>query len=111
MNKDTDSFNIGDAFSTLSSLTRGIIGARMGQNKKLDSTFVDKYRVSTVDTVDCGLETAICAPNGTHVVQRYATEEEALKGHQAWTKFLEDGHRKIIAIGFGIIGDEEIIIE
>ena len=44
--------------------------------------------VSTMDTPDYGLETAILAKNGTFPVERYEDCEGALKGHKRWKEYL-----------------------
>lgn len=42
--------------------------------------------VSTVLTRDEGYETAILDKDGAHPVERYATREEAVAGHQRWVE-------------------------
>jgi len=45
--------------------------------------------VSTVITNDRGPETAIIDRAGTHPVERYDTEDDAIKGHKKWVKEAE----------------------
>jgi len=42
--------------------------------------------VSTVDSSDEGLETALLHKDGISPVERYDTREEALEGHDRWVK-------------------------
>ncbi len=67
--------------------------------------------VSTVETCDCGHETAIIDKMGTHPVQRYKNKEDALKGHDSWVKKLK-GNFKVIKLGYGhSVKDKEIILK
>lgn len=47
---------------------------------------VGGYVVSTVDTSDEGLETAILDANDAYPVQRYKSMKAALLGHEKWCK-------------------------
>lgn len=70
-----------------------------GPPRPLERTEVDGVIVSTVDTPDCGFETAIVDRNGAYPVQRYETEEEGIKGHSAWCIDIIGKHT-IVMIGW-----------
>ena len=68
------------------------------------------FIVSTVNTVDCGPETAIVDNKGAHPVQRYNTVEEAERGHEEWVKKIKnDGVRKVQELGYGSLVDPKDI--
>jgi hypothetical protein len=67
----------------------GILGQKSNTIKK--NKLKNGIEVSTVDTSDCGLETAILDKNGTHPVERYETQEEAEYGHDKWTRIAAPG--------------------
>ena len=56
------------------------------QAKPIRRDAINDYPINTVNTPDCGLETAIWkGETGTIIiVARYNTEEEALEGHENW---------------------------
>lgn len=69
--------------------------------------------VSTCWTSDEGYETALLDSNGTYPVERYLTEEDAMKGHCKWLVFAHDANTKTVKKlgGFeGLVEDEEIIL-
>jgi len=76
-------------------------GMSKGTAPKIDRTVLDGFIISTVDTHDCGPETAIIDENNTHIVERYSSVEEAQTGHAKWVKFLQEGNRNITDIGYG----------
>jgi hypothetical protein len=79
-----------------------------GPKKVIDRTEIENgLKVSTVDTYDYGLETAIVqTDNLVHVVERYESEENAKIGHEKWVGFAKDGiGKEITAIYFG--GDQK----
>ena len=81
-----------------------------GPAPKLGRTHVNGLIVSTVDSYDCGLETAIVDANGAYPVERYKTAEEAAKGHEKWCKRAED-IETITQLGYmDVIDDEQIIL-
>lgn len=83
-----------------------------GPGKRLNSTEVEGFTVSTVVTHDMGPETAILDAHGTHPVQRYASEQEAQAGHAEWVQKVKDGLRKITKLGYGdLIDSQEITLE
>lgn len=64
-------------------------------------TEIDGFIVSTVDSMDMGYETAIIDANGTHPVQHYNTEEEAIDGHDDWVDGISKGVRRVTKLGYG----------
>src|SRR3972149_1621485 len=70
---------------------------------------VEDFTVSTVNSADMGPETAICSDKGTYPVERYDDIQSAKIGHLKWVKFLEDGNREIISIGYGSIIGPKVI--
>ena len=70
--------------------------------------------VSTVDSFDCGPETAIIHAKGTSPVERYGTAKKAQKGHNRWcdkARGMKTGD-KIVQIGYpGMVEDERVEIE
>ena len=62
--------------------------------------------VSTVDSYDCGPETAICDANGAHPVERYKTRDEAVIGHAKWIKDAPT-LKTIIRLGYGKVAEDE----
>lgn len=66
--------------------------------------------VSTVDTNDLGLETALLDSNGTHPVERYASIEAAKEGHSRWVEFAKNGDGKPVQkLGYGDLVKHRII--
>lgn len=64
-----------------------LLGAiESGPGRRIAADDVNGLVVSTVVTHDLGPETALCDENGTHPVERYATEAAAKAGHKAWVK-------------------------
>ena len=64
-------------------------------------TDVAGLRVSTIVSLDLGPETAIVDADGAHPVERYATEEDALLGHEHWVARLRAGVREVTHLGYG----------
>ena len=97
---------------SMGGLFGAIFGAlENGPPESLARTEQDGSIISTVDTPDMGPETAILDANGTHPVARYATVEEAKKGHEEWVAFINQGLRKVSKLGYGdMVGDEEITL-
>ena len=61
------------------------------EQRCVDNTDVDRYRVDTSYTSDYGYETAVCSDEHDWiVVERYSTKEEAQKGHDRWVKKCEE---------------------
>ena len=84
--------------------------ATEGPNR-IARTEVDSLVVSTVDSGDCGPETAIISYEGTYPVERYETIAEAKKGHDKWVNIVSDPQfdGKILELGYmGVIEDQEI---
>lgn len=69
------------------------------EERTIGKDVVDKFIVSTMFTCDEGFETAIC-DDLVHVVERYKNKETAIKGHEKWVKFIQDGNRKIKSLGW-----------
>lgn len=67
------------------------------------TTIDDTYSISTVDTPDMGLETAILVGEDAYPVQRYASLEEALEGHKKWIQFIEQGNRTVEVLPYHFI--------
>lgn len=66
--------------------------------------------VSTVDSTDCGPETAIIDKEGiVHVVERYESVEQAEEGHIKWMEHAETlkNGDKLTALGYGDLTDSE----
>lgn len=69
--------------------------------------------VSTVNTPDCGLETAILDSVKTYPVEQYGSEDEARLGHENWCRIAADlkNGSTIIQLGYGeILPPKEVII-
>jgi hypothetical protein len=81
----------------LMSLTIGLSGGA----SKLGRTEIDSLTVSTVHTNDMGPETAIIDADGAHPVERYDSDEAAVKGHEKWCAFIRGGNREITKLGYG----------
>lgn len=77
---------------------------------RIEYTKVGNYNVSTVDTSDMGLETAIISDAGTYPVQRYTSLEEAKKGHLYWVDFLQQGNRTIKVLGYLILPETTVTL-
>jgi hypothetical protein len=78
---------------------------------RIAKTEVDDLVVSTVDTSDCGPETAILSYQGTCPVERYETVAQAEEGHKKWVKRVSEPHfnGKVIKLGYmDVVDDEEI---
>jgi len=70
---------------------------------------VEDFTVSTVNSADMGPETAICSDKKVYPVERYDDIQSAKIGHLKWVKFLEDGNREIIDVGYGSIVGPKVI--
>lgn len=76
----------------------------------------DDVKISTIQTVDLAqiYETALRAgeDGGTHPVERYVTEAEALAGHARWVSVMRDERPVLlIDIGFpGVIPPTEFVV-
>lgn len=60
--------------------------------------------VSTVNTADMGLETALLHRDGVSPVQRYDTKAEAQRGHDTWVTIVrqrEEDKLQIRELGYG----------
>lgn len=76
-----------------------------------DKAEVNGLVVSTVDTAYMGYETALLDARSAHPVERYATEAEAVAGHQRWTEKAKS-ITTVTKLGWGgLVGDEEITLE
>jgi len=74
--------------------------------ERIGKDFLDHYAVSTCDTYDNGLETAVSSGSGWHVVERYESKEEACSGHERWVEKLRvvTGPLKVRSIGGDCFG-------
>ena len=72
-------------------------------------TDVGELGVSTVITNDCGPETAVVSPSGTHPVERYETREQSEIGHEKWVKVISDPNfaGRITELGYGNVLEEK----
>lgn len=96
----------------LNDLLRLADAIRRGPAPSIARTEIDGFIISTINSYDCGLETAIIHNEGTSPVERNFSIEEAKNIHNKWVDFIVDGNRKIIELGYGsILGDEEKTIE
>ena len=75
----------------------------------INRTEVETFIISTVNSADMGPETAICSGKEIYPVERYDDIQSAKIGHLKWVKFLEDGNREIISIGYGSIIGPKVI--
>ena len=91
-----------DIFDTLF----GILYSGMGKQDTVGSTQVGDYLIDTCWTVNQGYETAISKLNHAWVVvQRYATRDEAVKGHSDWMSACALEPEKVWSPQLGIIVD------
>jgi uncharacterized protein YggE len=93
---------LGDMFGAL-----GAIAAGPAPIIKRTDVEEKQITISTVNSVDCGPETAILTIDEVYVVQRYDTEEEAKKEHENWVKRIEDGQTDFVEVGYGSSIPEE----
>ena len=101
----------------LSNFSRRITNKQ--QNEIIGKTKISDVLVSTVFTLDCGYETAICADMYCSPVERYKTRAEATLRHERWankiTESYKDGQISIIELGpcghTDLIPDKEVIIK
>jgi hypothetical protein len=92
---------LGDLMSLMSGMQRGNHIAR---------TKVNGFVVSTVVSADMGPETAIIDANETYPVERYASEDAALEGHEKWIKSAVNG-ATITKLGYkSIVDDEQVVL-
>jgi hypothetical protein len=76
-----------------------------------EKTSVDGLKVSTVETVDLGFETAIMDANSAHPVERYDTEDEAIAGHKRWVE-KAPSLEVITVLGYGdLLDPTEVTLE
>jgi hypothetical protein len=67
--------------------------------------------VSTVDSADCGPETAICTADATIPVERYATREAALEGHAKWLSWVKDRtHTHVLRLGYKDLTEDDVVL-
>ena len=99
--------NLGDMMGMFSAIAAGESKERIGKSPA-DS---DGNSISTVNTVDCGWESALCGPSrGTLIIERYADHAEAGVGHDKWCKWLDDNagkEVKVLDVGYGTSIDPE----
>lgn len=92
----------------------GLVEQMINPPETINRDEVENLVVSTVDTNDCGLETAIIDNIGAHPVERYKSIDDAKLGHKKWvekvTKIINgEEQNKIMKLGYGeIIPDCEI---
>ena len=85
-----------------------LIGAiAKGPAPRLARTRVNGLIVSTVDSCDCGWETAIIDANSAYPVERYETEEKAIEGHKKWCECAKD-IETITQLGYMDVIDDEV---
>lgn len=97
---------------TFVSLVTSLMGPR---SICIDRTKCDNgLVVSTVNTSDMGMETAIISDGGAHPVERYGYDEigDAKEGHKKWVAFCnQEGEKKIVKLGYGCVGSREVILK
>lgn len=73
---------------------------------------VDGFGISTVNTPDQGLETAIgTSDDNWHPVERYGTDVVAAQaGHAKWVQFIKDGNREVVELGYDDLVDPRQIV-
>lgn len=83
-----------------------------GAAPQINRTIINNYIVSTINSVDCGYETAILGKNKTSPVERYDDLEEAQKGHLKWVEFVKNTKEKPLKIkelGYLSLTDTSIV--
>lgn len=91
-----------NALKFFESMAQGHVCPKLGRDELPNGLIV-----STVRTPDEGLETAIINTEGTHVVERYETDDKANAGHSKWVEFAKDGIGKTVkSIGWSDIGND-----
>lgn len=92
-----------------------LLNALAGESRNvpviIDRTDVETVTISTVDTLDMGLETAIIANGDVIPVERYKTIELAKEGHKKWVKFITDGNKEITELSYGPLKSRKVILD
>ena len=84
-------------------LIKQIINSSINPKPFLFRNEIEGIIISTVDTDDCGLETAIIDKNDAYPVERYPDLKSAETGHKKWAEFISLGNRKVTKLGYGSI--------
>lgn len=97
------------------SFNKLLMDGMLGFHQPVDRTKLENgIIVSTVNTADQGLETAIIDQRGAHPVERYRSQEEATQGHTNWVEHaraMKTGD-KMIELGYDNLLDSfEFIIQ
>lgn len=80
-----------------------------GEAPRIARTWVNGLTVSTVNSWDCGPETAILDASRAYPVERYFSEEEALAGHERWVEKCRQGLTVITKLGYGHLIESETV--
>lgn len=81
------------------------------ESRKIGKEEVNGLEVSTCYTSDEGYETALLDEVSVYPVERYASKEEAIAGHQKWMKEAETIEKVTCLGGFGgIVDDKEVTL-
>lgn len=89
----------------------GMLSAMMmGAAPGVARTAIKGYIVSTVDSYDMGMETAILHQGGSVPVERYPSREAALDGHARWINFCRSRRSKLVTeLGYGtLVKDKKV---
>ena len=99
--------NLGDMMGMFSAIAAGESKERIGTRPDDSSG----NSISTVNTVDCGWESALCGASwGTLIIERYDGKTQADSGHDKWCKWLDDNAGKeveVLDVGYGTSIDPE----
>jgi hypothetical protein len=88
----------------------GLRAMALGEAPRVgEKVHVAGLTVSTVDTWDLGWETAVIDAAGTHAVERYATEAEALAGHARWVAAAPT-LTEVVRIGTGDGAVDDVVV-
>lgn len=104
--KDNPESNLDDSVSKILNIISKIAA---NPSEIIGRTYISNITVSTANTSDLGLETAIIDVKGTHPVERYSTLEEAKSGHNKWMAAISSGLKTITKLGYPGLLEPEVI--
>jgi len=90
----------------LANLMGGITSGLLGEQQRVARNLVKGLVVSTVNTSDCGYETAILDTDHARPVERYDTWEDAVRGHARWKRRART-LKKVTMLGYGELVEPE----
>lgn len=81
--------------------------------RKIARDYANGLIVSTCMTSDAGPETALVDSEQTSPVERYASREEALKGHVRWVEFAKGNEMNIVMLpdADGWLDEQEVVLK